>query len=52
MIDRLQVNQGGESFNNLLADSRVAGEVVPVDFAAPRRVDGLHGDGGSRRSPS
>ena len=34
VIDRLQVNQGGESFNNLLADSRTAGEVVPVDFAA------------------
>ena len=34
VIDRLQVNQGGESFNNLLADSRTVGDVVPVDFAA------------------
>ena len=34
VIDRLQVNQGGESFNNLLADTRTVGEVVPVDFAA------------------
>jgi 3D-(3,5/4)-trihydroxycyclohexane-1,2-dione acylhydrolase (decyclizing) len=34
VIDRLQVNQGGASFNNLLADSRHTGHVVPVDFAA------------------
>ncbi len=34
VIDRLQVNQGGESFNNLLTDSRTVGDVVPVDFAA------------------
>ncbi|MDQ3544733.1 MAG: thiamine pyrophosphate-dependent enzyme, partial [Actinomycetota bacterium] len=34
VIDRLQVNQGGESFNNLLRDSRIGGELVPVDFAA------------------
>jgi 3D-(3,5/4)-trihydroxycyclohexane-1,2-dione acylhydrolase (decyclizing) len=34
VIDRLQVNQGGQSFNNLLADARVAGELVHVDFAA------------------
>jgi len=34
VIDRLQVNQGGESFNNLLRDARVEGELVPVDFAA------------------
>ena len=34
VIDRLQVNQGGESFNNLLADARIEGELVPVDFAA------------------
>ena len=33
VINRLQVNQGGAPFNNLLADSRVA-EVVDVDFAA------------------
>ena len=34
VIDRLQVNQGGESFNNLLRDSRIGGELVTVDFAA------------------
>lgn len=34
VIDRLQVNQGGESFNNLLRDSRVHGDLVSVDFAA------------------
>ena len=34
VIDRLQVNQGGESFNNLLRDVRVDGKLVPVDFAA------------------
>jgi 3D-(3,5/4)-trihydroxycyclohexane-1,2-dione acylhydrolase (decyclizing) len=34
VIDRLQVNQGGESFNNLLRDARIEGELVPVDFAA------------------
>lgn len=35
VIDRLQVNQGGSSFNNLLADSRHAGDAPPrVDFAA------------------
>lgn len=34
VIDRLQVNQGGESFNNLLRDSRIEGELVAVDFAA------------------
>jgi 3D-(3,5/4)-trihydroxycyclohexane-1,2-dione acylhydrolase (decyclizing) len=34
VIDRLQVNQGGASFNNLLADSRHTGHVVQVDFAA------------------
>ena len=47
VIDRLQVSQGGESFNNLLRDSRVEGELVTVDFAAhaasmgceSRRVD-------------
>ena len=33
VINRLQVNQGGAPFNNLLVDSRVA-EVVDVDFAA------------------
>ena len=34
VIDRLQVNQGGESFNNLLRDTRIAGELETVDFAA------------------
>jgi 3D-(3,5/4)-trihydroxycyclohexane-1,2-dione acylhydrolase (decyclizing) len=33
VIDRLQVNQGGASFNNLLADARVA-RLVAVDFGA------------------
>ena len=33
VIDRLQVNQGGESFNNLFADCRVQ-RLVDVDFAA------------------
>jgi 3D-(3,5/4)-trihydroxycyclohexane-1,2-dione acylhydrolase (decyclizing) len=34
VIDRLQVAQGGASFNNLLVDSRITGELVAVDFAA------------------
>jgi 3D-(3,5/4)-trihydroxycyclohexane-1,2-dione acylhydrolase (decyclizing) len=34
VIDRLQVGQGGESFNNLLADARLGGALVPVRFAA------------------
>ncbi len=34
VINRLQVNQGGRPFNNLLADCRVAGDVAEVDFAA------------------
>jgi 3D-(3,5/4)-trihydroxycyclohexane-1,2-dione acylhydrolase (decyclizing) len=33
VINRLQVNQGGEPFNNLIADAKVK-EVVGVDFAA------------------
>ena len=33
VINRLQVNQGGAPFNNLLVDSKVT-EVVAVDFAA------------------
>ncbi len=32
VINRLQVNQGGEPFNNLIADAKVQ-EVVAVDFA-------------------
>ncbi len=34
VINRLQVNQGGNPFNNLLEDCRLAGDVVTVDFAA------------------
>jgi len=34
VINRLQIGQGGEPFNNLLADCRVAGEVAEVDFVA------------------
>ena len=52
VIDRLQVNQGGASFNNLLADVRTPGEPVRVDFAARRRRDGLRHRGGVVRSPS
>ena len=33
VINRLQVNQGGRSFNNLIKDARVV-DVVEVDFAA------------------
>ena len=33
VINRLQVNQGGRPYNNLLADSNIA-ELVRVDFAA------------------
>jgi len=41
VIDRLQVNQGGASFNNLLDDSRHAGErPARVDFAAHARALG------------
>ena len=35
VINRLQINQGGKPFNNLLADCRIDGdEAVRVDFAA------------------
>ncbi len=34
VIDRLQVNQGGVSFNNMLRDVRGPGKDVRVDFAA------------------
>ncbi len=34
VINRLQVNQGGNPFNNLLIDCRLAGEALRVDFAA------------------
>jgi 3D-(3,5/4)-trihydroxycyclohexane-1,2-dione acylhydrolase (decyclizing) len=33
VINRLQVNQGGEPFNNLFVDAKVQ-EVIDVDFAA------------------
>ena len=39
VINRLQVNQGGASFNNLIADSRIVGE-VRVDFAALAAAQG------------
>ena len=44
VIDRLQVNQGGASFNNLLADSRTAGEPVHVDFAAHAAAMGCNAE--------
>jgi 3D-(3,5/4)-trihydroxycyclohexane-1,2-dione acylhydrolase (decyclizing) len=34
VINRLQIGQGGNPFNNLLSDCRLAGDVVEVDFAA------------------
>jgi 3D-(3,5/4)-trihydroxycyclohexane-1,2-dione acylhydrolase (decyclizing) len=34
VIDRLQVNQGGEPFNNLWRDVRTPGDLATVDFAA------------------
>lgn len=37
VIDRLQVNQGGESFNNMLRDVRGSGKGARVDFAAHAR---------------
>ena len=43
VINRLQVNQGGAPFNNLLADARVQ-EVVAVDFAAHARAMGCVGE--------
>jgi 3D-(3,5/4)-trihydroxycyclohexane-1,2-dione acylhydrolase (decyclizing) len=40
VINRLQVAQGGNPFNNLLADCRLAGDAVKVDFAAHARAIG------------
>jgi len=37
VIERLQRNQGGASYNNMLADSRGPGSHVRVDFAAHAR---------------
>jgi 3D-(3,5/4)-trihydroxycyclohexane-1,2-dione acylhydrolase (decyclizing) len=34
VINRLQVNQGGNSFNNLLEHCNIGGDLVRVDFAA------------------
>jgi len=43
VINRLQVNQGGNPFNNLLADSRIV-EEVRVDFAAQARAMGCEAE--------
>jgi 3D-(3,5/4)-trihydroxycyclohexane-1,2-dione acylhydrolase (decyclizing) len=43
VINRLQVNQGGRPFNNLLEDARVR-EVVGVDFAAHAAAMGCHAE--------
>ena len=43
VIDRLQVNQGGESFNNLLADVARRGRAGARRLRRPRRGDGLQG---------
>ena len=52
VIDRLQVNQGGESFNNLLPTRAVEGELVPVDFAAHAASMGCDARTRRRRSTS
>jgi 3D-(3,5/4)-trihydroxycyclohexane-1,2-dione acylhydrolase (decyclizing) len=44
VINRLQTGQGGEPFNNLLADCRSVGE-VRVDFAAHAQAMGCHAIG-------
>ena len=43
VINRLQVNQGGVPFNNLIADARVV-EEVRVDFAAHAAAMGCHAE--------
>jgi 3D-(3,5/4)-trihydroxycyclohexane-1,2-dione acylhydrolase (decyclizing) len=43
VINRLQVNQGGAPFNNLLADAKVR-QVVDVDFAAHAASMGCHAE--------
>jgi 3D-(3,5/4)-trihydroxycyclohexane-1,2-dione acylhydrolase (decyclizing) len=43
VINRLQVNQGGAPFNNLIADSRIVDE-VRVDFAALAAAQGCHSE--------
>jgi len=42
VIDRLQVNQGGVSFNNMLRDVRGPGKDIRVDFAAHAAALGAH----------
>ena len=41
VINRLQINQGGVPFNNLIADARIV-EEVRVDFAAHAAAMGCH----------
>jgi 3D-(3,5/4)-trihydroxycyclohexane-1,2-dione acylhydrolase (decyclizing) len=43
VINRLQVNQGGVPFNNLIADARIV-EEVRVDFAAHAASMGCHAE--------
>jgi 3D-(3,5/4)-trihydroxycyclohexane-1,2-dione acylhydrolase (decyclizing) len=43
VINRLQVNQGGKPFNNLLADSKIV-EEVRVDFAAHAAAMGCNAE--------
>ncbi|HET6836322.1 MAG TPA: 3D-(3,5/4)-trihydroxycyclohexane-1,2-dione acylhydrolase (decyclizing) [Acidimicrobiales bacterium] len=43
VIDRLQVDQGGASYANLLTDSRIE-RFVPVDFAAHAAAMGCHAE--------
>jgi len=43
VINRLQINQGGAPFNNLLADSKIV-EEVRVDFAAHARAVGCEAE--------
>ena len=43
VINRLQVNQGGRPFNNLLADAKIVDE-VRVDFAAHARAMGCEAE--------
>ncbi|NNE13297.1 MAG: 3D-(3,5/4)-trihydroxycyclohexane-1,2-dione acylhydrolase (decyclizing), partial [Ilumatobacter sp.] len=43
VINRLQINQGGVPFNNLIADARIV-EEVRVDFAAHAAAMGCHAE--------
>ena len=49
VINRLQINQGGEPFNNQLEDTRHR-ELVCVDFAAHAAAMGCNSRDGARRS--